>query len=127
MYDGQQKMVQPCQVGSAECIFGALGSFPMGGDASLCDPGGESYDTDWFEVAKVGLTLSKYDQLVWTKEAKGCEDRTHGEMLKAELYSALVQTAEGCWNSYTRGESIYIWYHFRQDYETGRRGCSWEF
>ncbi|KAJ5695404.1 hypothetical protein N7536_005816 [Penicillium majusculum] len=74
----------------------------MGGDASLCDPGGESYDTDWFEVAKVGLTLSKYDQLVWTKEAKGCEDRTHGEMLKAELYSALVQTAEGCWNSYTR-------------------------
>jgi hypothetical protein len=34
---------------------------------------------------KVGLTLSKYDQLVWTKEAKGREDRTHGEMLNAPL------------------------------------------
>lgn len=37
---------------------------------------------------KVGLRLYKYDQLVWTKEAKGCEDRTHCEMLNAELYSA---------------------------------------
>lgn len=52
MYGGQQTTVQPCQVVSAGCMLGALGSFPMGGDASLCDPGGESYDTDRFGVAK---------------------------------------------------------------------------
>jgi hypothetical protein len=42
----------------------------MGGDASLRDLGGESYDTGRFRVAKGGTDYLKHDQLGRIKEAK---------------------------------------------------------
>jgi hypothetical protein len=70
VYNFVQRSPQSCQVGSADCIVGGLGSFLSGGDAPLCGLGSGSRDTDRFGLAKGRTDNLKYYQLVRIKEIK---------------------------------------------------------